>query len=222
MKLFAPLLFLSLIFVGAGCVSQSSDTEPVEETTPPVVESLNLPNGSFTLKSDQSSIEWEASKVKVTHNGTVQAALGAIQIEEGQVTDGRVTVDMTSLKNLDQEGKFLEMLENHLKGPDFFDVTQFPTAEFVVSTVEPMSGIDGANARIDGELTMKGTTKPLSLPAWVVVQDGAIRLTGRATVDRTLYDIQFGSGKFFENLGDGLIDDEFYLDLDLVFGPTAP
>lgn len=214
-----PLSFL-LILLGAGCVQTQPVPEPVvdsadSETT--IVESLNLPDGSFALLTDQSSLAWKASKVKVTHNGTVDVASGNVIVADGEVTEGNMEVTMSTLKNLDQEGKFLEMLETHLKSADFFDVTQFPTSTFSVTTVELLNGMVGSNARVDGVLTIKGISQPLSFPAMVVVQDDQIQVSGVATVDRTLYDIKFGSGKFFENLGDGLIDDEFYLDLDLVF-----
>ncbi len=214
------LLFFTLVLVGAGCAKQQP-VQPELQSQPKVAEPVTFIDGTYTLDVANSNIGWEASKVKVTHNGTVQAKEGSLLVENGLTNEGRVVVDMTTIKNLDQEGKFLELLENHLKSNDFFRVKDDPTSTFELIQIESLSGLEDENYRIDGTLTIKGIEQPLSFPGKVETTEEGIRLTGRATVDRTQYDIRFGSGKFFENLGDNLIDDEFYLDLDLLFVPVT-
>jgi hypothetical protein len=85
----------------------------------------------------------------------------------------------------------------------------------------PVTGIEGSNYRLDGKLTIKNVTNDVSFPVHIERITGGLRLTGRATVDRTAYGVKYGSGKFFENLGDNLIEDDFRLDLDLTFN-TSP
>lgn len=216
-KYFSAFL-LGLILVGGGCAAQP--VQPVDNEAKEQEETLVLVDGTYTLDVSSSRIGWEASKVKVTHNGTIDPKEGSVRVQEGAANEGNVVVDMTTLKNLDQEGKFLELLQNHLRSNDFFAVQDNPTSTFDLMQIEPLSGIEGANYRIDGTLTIKGIKQPLSFPAFIEETGSGLRLTANVMVDRTLYDIRFGSGKFFENLGDNLIDDEFYLDLDLRFTPV--
>lgn len=213
-------LLLSLVLLGAGCAQQKETTPQDVEAEPQTkTEVVVFADGSYTLDVSSSSLYWEASKVKMTHNGSVEAQEGSARVEQGQVAEGQVIVDMTTIKNFDQEGNFLETLENHLRSEDFFDVNVYPSATFTVSELEPLAGLNGFNFRLDGHLKMKEIEQPVSFPVLIEQTEQGLRLLGRMTVDRTQYDIRFGSGKFFENLGDGLIDDEFYVDLDLFFVP---
>ncbi len=226
MKKFYGLAFI-LVLVGAGCVPgasvrttpepQADGSGQVQQEGIAVVEVDLLTDGLYQLDVAKSSIRWQASKVRLGHVGTILPREGFVRIDQGTATEGSVLVDMNTLKNLDQEGELLKMLEDDLRSPNFFDVAQFPTSSFVVKTIEPISGLEGVNYRIDGQMTIKNVTNDLSFPVSVKEFNGGLRLTGRATIDRTLYGIKFGSGKFFQNLGDALIDDNFYLDLDLTF-----
>lgn len=218
------VLLFSIILVGAGCASRPSNIPAsITESQTDSIQAVVLSDGFYQLDVEQSKVAWEASKVKLTHNGFVSVKDGVLQVEDGVAQTGTVVVDVTTLKNLDQKGNFLELLENHLKSADFFNVILFPEAEFVLSATENKNGTDGINFRVDGTLTIKSIAQPLSFDARVEESEQGIRLVGRATVDRTLYDIRFGSGKFFQNLGDNLIADNFYLDLDLLFVPdTTP
>ena len=90
----------------------------------------------------------------------------------------------------------------HLSSPDFFDVAGNPTATYSFSEIK-----DG---KLVGELTVKGITKPLSVPVTVSEKDGVTTLTAAPfKIDRTEYDIKFKSKKFFDNLKDKFINDEF-------------
>jgi polyisoprenoid-binding protein YceI len=211
-------VFLPLVFLGAGC-SSSPASESFSQSQPVVEQEIVLQDGLYELDLDTGTIGWEASKVKLTHNGTITAKEGSVRIENGIATEGSILVDMSTIHNLDQEGKFLELLEAHLKSEDFFSVETFPISSFSLTEFVRLNGIDGSNYRAHGALTIKDQTHEIEFPAMIEVMDGRVHLGARVTVDRTLYDVRFGSGKFFDpkTLGDNLIDDEFYLDLDLVF-----
>ena len=50
---------------------------------------------------------------------------------------------------------------------------------------------------------------PVEFPAKVTIANGEAEATGTVALDRTKWDIRYGSGKFFQGLGDKLIYDEF-------------
>ena len=216
MTKFFSLFLLMILFVGAGCVSRVTPTARENPSTNSL-QDLKLTDGSYTLSTSVSSVLWEASKVKVTHTGKVDPKEGSVVVQNGTVISGEAVIDMTTIKNFDQEGKFLELLETHLRSEDFFAVENFPTAQFTLRTIEPLEGLEGLNYRVDGSFTIKGIEADISFPASITETESGYHLTARVSIDRTLYDIRYGSGKFFENLGDGLIADEFYLDVNLEF-----
>ncbi|MBF9238110.1 YceI family protein [Hymenobacter sp. BT683] len=138
------------------------------------------------------------------------APQGIIRLREGQlVADGqtvrraRVVFDMTSIAH-DQA-----QLAEHLRGPDFFDATKYPAAVF------ELTDFKAGQAR--GMLTLKGQTKPIAFPATVTaVPGGGLRLSGTATIDRTLFGINFNSTSFFQNLGSYAVRNDFQLTFDVV------
>ena len=68
-----------------------------------------------------------------------------------------------------------------------------------------------------GTMLIKGIENEISFPVQFTKTDDGVRVKGTMTLDRTLWDVRFGSDKFFDNLGDGLIEDEFTLTFDMLF-----
>lgn len=208
----------ALVFLGAGCAPEAepapeTDYEENEEKTDEKHAEETLADGEYTANASESTLEWEGEKVVGKHDGTINLQSGSLTVVDGQVTAGEAVIDMTSIVCTDLEGDSKASLEDHLKSDDFFGVEAHPTATFSFTSFE--GGI------LTGNLTLKGVTKELSFPAEMHAEDGGIHLEGTATIDRTEFDIKFGSGKFFENLGDKAIDDEFTLELDVEFAPSA-
>lgn len=170
---------------------------------------------TYTVDAAKSTITWIGRKVTGSHNGTITLKSGSLNVDGKKVTGGSFVIDMTSIKNVDiKDAEGVAKLEGHLKADDFFGVTKFPTCNFVITKVAG----NGANVTVSGNLTIKGVTKPLSFPATVAVNaDGTVSaLAGKIIVDRTKYDIRYGSKSFFDSLGDKAIDDEFELNVKLV------
>ncbi|KLT65212.1 YceI family protein [Pedobacter sp. BMA] len=165
---------------------------------------------TYTVDAAKSTITWIGKKVTGSHNGTISLQSGTLNVDGKKVTGGTFTIDMNSIKDADGSAK----LEGHLKADDFFGTAKFPTATFVITKV---TGSD-ANLTVTGNLTIKGITKPLSFPASVTVNtDGTVSaLAGKITVDRTKYDIRYGSKSFFDSIGDKAIDDNFEIGVKLV------
>jgi polyisoprenoid-binding protein YceI len=162
------------------------------------------------VKSEESKVTWKAYKVTGSHTGTVALKSGALVFDEGKLTGGEFEVDMTSLISTDLEGEYKGKLEGHLKSDDFFGVANHPTASLIFTEVEA----SGKNSyEVTGDLTIKGITKPVTFDVSVYGN----KATATMKVDRAQYDVRYGSGSFFENLGDKTIYDEFDLVVDLEF-----
>jgi len=165
---------------------------------------------TYTVDAAKSTITWVGKKVTGSHNGTIALQSGTLNVDGKKVTGGTFTIDMNSIKDADGSAK----LEGHLKADDFFGTAKFPTSTFVITKVTG----SGAAVTVTGNLTIKGISKPLSFPATVSVNaDGTVSaLAGKIVVDRTKYDIRYGSKSFFDSIGDKAIDDNFELAVKLV------
>ena len=173
-----------------------------------------LKSEKLTIKPESSKIEWYAEKVTGKHNGLVNLKSGSVDVADGQLKGGSFIIDMTSIKVTDLEGEYAQKLEGHLKSPDFFGTTDHETAEFTITGVKPTTAGE-YNTAINGTLTMKGISHPISFPAKVETADGKFAAYGEMVVDRSKYDVKYGSNSFFDNLGDKAIYDEFTMKVSL-------
>ncbi|MFC4096256.1 YceI family protein [Euzebyella saccharophila] len=162
------------------------------------------------VKTEASTVTWKAYKVTGSHEGTVALKSGSLTFDGDKLTGGEFVADMTSLISTDMEGDGKAKLEGHLKADDFFGVEKHETSKLVFTNVKST----GKNSyEVTGDLTIKGITKPVVFDVSVY----GSKATANVKVDRTKYDIKYGSGSFFENLGDKTIYDEFDLVVDLEF-----
>ncbi len=160
------------------------------------------------IKASESSINWTGKKVTGSHTGTLNLSEGHLVFDGENITGGEFTVDMTTLAVTDLEaGKGKEKLEGHLSSDDFFGIKNHKTAKLVVLKAKKTD----KGYAIAGDLTIKGKTNPIQFD--LVVNDGTA--STKLKVNRVKYDIKYGSGSFFDNLGDKTIDDEFELAVDL-------
>jgi len=163
-----------------------------------------------------STLKWTGTKVTGAHNGSVALKSGSVVVDGKKLAGGQFEIDMNSITVEDLQGGSKDKLTAHLKSADFFEVDKYPTAKFVIKKVSPLKNDKEGNTHtVSGELTMKGKTKPLSFPARISVGDKSAEAVAKVKVDRTKWDVRYGSGKFFKGLGDKMIHDEFTLDLDL-------
>ena len=162
------------------------------------------------IDAAKSSINWLGKKVTGQHNGTVNFKEGNLVFKGNKVTGGNFVVDMTSLTATDLQGEYQGKLNGHLKADDFFGTDKFPTANLVFKKVVAKST---TKYTVTGNLTIKGITKPVTFDLATTANSA----TAKFNVDRTKYDIKYGSGSFFSNIGDKAINDEFELDVTLKF-----
>lgn len=172
--------------------------------------SLTSFSQSKRIDPSKSTITWLGKKVTGQHEGILKFKEGVLFFSNSKLVGGNFIVDMTSLSNTDQTGNDKIKLETHLKSTDFFDTNQFKTAKLKFKTIA-----DNLNNSytITGDLTIKGVTKGIKFDL-ILKEKSAFALL---KVDRTKYGIQYGSGSFFEDLGDRTIYDEFDLNVFLYF-----
>ena len=163
------------------------------------------------VKVAQSTVTWKGYKVTGSHEGTINLKSGFLMMEGKKLTGGEFVVDMTSITNTDMTaGNGKEKLEGHLKSDDFFGVANHPTAKLVFTSAKPFDK-NAKSYSVTGNLTIKGITKPVTL----VVSLFENQATATIKVDRSKFDIRYGSGSFFDDLGDKAIYDDFDLVVDL-------
>jgi polyisoprenoid-binding protein YceI len=171
-----------------------------------------LTDGIYSLVASASGMTWQGSKSFVQgyfDNGSISISSGSTSVVGGVVASGSVVVDMTSiLATSTGRGVGMDMLSKHLKSSDFFDAEKYPQSTFALSKLTRQS--DGAYL-VEGTLTIKGITQPVSFTASVVQSGDLLTMTAKNIVlDRTLWQVKYGSGKFFKELvGDKLVADTF-------------
>lgn len=168
---------------------------------------------SYSVDPTTSKVVWTASKVTGTHTGTVKVKSGDLKMEAGKLVGGEFIMDMNSITCTDLQGGSAERLVGHLKSADFFGVDKHPTAKFVITRA--IATDTKGNYRVIGNITIKDKTKEIRFNAAVTETAGKASATAKITLDRTDFDVRYGSGSFFDNLGDKTIYDEFDLEVIL-------
>lgn len=168
---------------------------------------------SYKIDTEKSVIEWLGRKVGGAHNGVVKLSSGVLNYNGG-LKSGNFAINMNSIKALDVQGEWASKLEGHLKNDDFFATDKFPTAKFVITK---LGKANNGTQTVVGKLTIKDITNEISFPATVNVNNGVLTAVAKnVKVDRTKYDIRYGSNSFFDSLGDKAIDNDFELNITIV------
>lgn len=168
----------------------------------------------YKVNTEKSKVEWLGKKVTGQHNGHISLKEGSVDVKGGKLTGGTFVMDMTSITNEDLTDQSMnDKLVGHLKSDDFFGVETHPTATFALKSAEKKSGNEYT---VKGDLTIKGITKSIEFPATVKVSGNTLEASAEVVIDRSKFDVKYGSGSFFDGLGDKMIYDDFTLDISLV------
>ncbi len=169
---------------------------------------------TYNVNVGKSILSWNGKKVTGEHSGNIKLENGQLVVDGNKLTGGTFSFDMTSITCTDltdpgYNAKFI----GHMKSEDFFNVAKYPTATYKITKVTPKGG-DAYD--ISGNMTIKGITNAVTFPATVKMSGNTVMADGKATLDRTKYDIRYGSKSFFENIGDKAIYDDFTVEMKLV------
>lgn len=181
------------VFVLALAISLSAFTNPVKDKK--VV--------------TKSTINWIGEKVTGKHTGTINLEKGYLEMEGEVIVGGEFVIDMTSITVTDLKGESKGKLEGHLNSDDFFGVAQHPTATLVVNNATKKGNVYA----VSGDITIKGVTEAITFDLEMNKNTASTSIT----IDRTKFGVRYGSGSFFDNLGDKTIYDDFVLNIELQF-----
>lgn len=156
-------------------------------------------DGYYTIDSSSSSVVWTGQKITgSSHTGTVSIKEGGLQVANGKISGGKFTIDMTTITTTDLTGGMAKKLVGHLNSEDFFATDKHKTANLAIKSVD--------GDKVTADLTIKGITNEITFPATVTIADGALSATADIEVDRTKFEVRYGSDSFFDNLGNKAID----------------
>ncbi|MEM9052432.1 MAG: YceI family protein [Bacteroidota bacterium] len=175
---------------------------------------------TYKINTEKSTIFWTGKKVTGEHTGTLSIKSGTVEVVDGKPISASFDIDMNSIKVTDIEDEGTnQKLVGHLNSDDFFGVKSYPTGKFEATSFTEIKGASGreANYTIKGKLTLKGKSQEIELSAFVAMKGSGLVSNGSAQFDRTKHDIRYGSGSFFDNLGDKAI----YDDVELTFVLSA-
>lgn len=170
---------------------------------------------TLNLDVQNSTIQWTGRKVAGNHYGNISFESGSLIQRDNSYSGGEFVVDMQSLTVEDiKDARTNAQLAGHLRSDDFFGVDTYPKSRLVIRSAKQTTG---NNFEFSGNLTIKDQTHPITFQAERAISGGATRFTGTIIVDRSKFNVRYGSGSFFSNLGDNLIYDNFDLKFDVTF-----
>ena len=190
-------ILLSLVFTVVFGSIAKANTTPIEKV-------------KKQIKTEESTISWKGYKVTGQHSGTIALKSGSLDFSGKNLIGGEFIVDMTTINTTDIEGEGKSKLDKHLTSEDFFGVEAHPTAKLVFKSLK---SFNKNSYTVTGDLTIKGTTKEVVF----VVSIFENKATATLKVDRTKFNIKYGSSSFFDNLKDKAIYDEFDLVVELAY-----
>ena len=165
---------------------------------------MSLLDGNYIVDTGLSTIEWSGRNPSTCHVGTVEISEGTINSNGGGI-NGTVEVDMNSIRNVNLEGDDLQpLLEAHLRSDYFFFTSMFPKAILNFKEVTPIQPgwQTSPNFHVKGELTLRGVTAALDFDMTVSLTDNnTLSLEAHFDIDRTRWNVIYGSTRFFEHLG---------------------
>ena len=212
MKNVIKVSMISAFMTGMVVVSCGKDKPLTSETN----EITTTTEGNFyEIDTLNSRIEWKGFKVvksdNTSHFGTIQFESGDVTVKEGKLESGKFVADMGTLTSVDlkDDAEQLAKLNGHLTSGDFFEVEKYPTASYEITKVTENTSGGDYNTLLDGNLTIKGITKPVQFNANVSVKDGEVSIaTEPKDIMREEFDV-----KFQLPVANGLIKNEVNLQM---------
>lgn len=193
-------LFLNIFILASSVVAQTTTSSKVK------VVSVN---------TQKSVVEWIGRKIVGQHNGTINIKEGSLITKNNLLAGGSFVIDMKSIVCTDiTDENYSKKLVQHLNNEDFFNVEQFPTATLKITKVLKIKNKSNSY-NLSADLTVKGITKSITFPATFKKTGNVFEGNASITIDRTLWDIKYGSANFFEGLGDKAIKNDIELKVSI-------
>lgn len=211
MKFKAILFICAFTMALVGCKDKAKEAETSAAEAAAKAEAAAV---KYVADTNASTIEWKGFKPTGSHNGIIKLESGVVKVNDGSIESGSFLVNMGSINVLDipAEDEGNGKLLGHLKSPDFFDVENHPSAAFEITGITEVDG----KTMLSGNLTLKEVKNNITFPVTVSQNGDAMTLTSETfTIDRSKWNVKYGSKSFFDNLGDKFINDDMELKVNL-------
>jgi len=153
---------------------------------------------SYNVDTTTSKVGWVGTKVGGSHEGFFKLKDGSLAVKDGVLTGGSFTINIASLENTDLPAEEKGKLVGHLQSPDFLDIAKFPTAKFEITGITAADSaslkdavLKDANHIIQGNLTLKDSTKNVTFPAKISVTDTEVSAVANFNIDRAAWGIVY-------------------------------
>lgn len=206
-------LLLTVLTIGLASCGGANKDKKVELADAKEVATETKHNLSVDIET--SRVNWIGYKLGGNHAGTIKLQSGAMSIDGDKLLSGSFVIDMNAIENTDMEaGKMRDQLIGHLKSEDFFDVAKYPTAKFEITSAKKL---DANNYQIEGNLTMKETTKNITFEAQIDKDENNVytATTNTFVINRTDWGVNYGSKNIFKDLKDAVILDDVEIKLTI-------
>lgn len=172
--------------------------------------SFTIKEDTKTIKTESSKVVWKGYKVTGSHEGTIAIKSGSLSFDKDVLVGGEFTMDMTTISTTDLTGGTKDKLDGHLKSSDFFGVEKFPTATLLFKKVK---ATEKNSYEVTADIVIKGKTATITFNLSV----NGNKANAALKIDRTKFDVKYGSASFFDGLKNKAIYDDFDLIADLEF-----
>ncbi|MGG6894892.1 MULTISPECIES: YceI family protein [Rhizobium] len=141
---------------------------------------------SWKLDPGKSKLGFSGMQTGAKFQGGFSRYDAAIEFDPDHLEASHITVsiDLASATTNDKQR------DTALPGKDWFDVPQFPAAKFETSAIRRK---DAGTYEAVGNLTLRGVTKPITLPFTLEMNGPSAHVTGHAELDRSAFGIGQGS-----------------------------
>lgn len=193
---------------------------PLEGGADSAIAETPSPDGWLDVDVTESHVEWVGRNLLNKHYGRIELKGGKLRFDRGDLVGGEFTLNMRAITCQDLAGDPLhDVLIAHLVSHDFFDVELYPEARFVIRATERVAGATpGApNLVVSGELTLKNISRALEFVASAgLTAEGKAAAQAAFGIDRTQWNVLYGSGKYFRHLAGHLVNDLIELQIRIV------
>ncbi|MBY0426704.1 MAG: YceI family protein [Cytophagales bacterium] len=181
---------------------------------------VSKPTGqeTFLLDVKKSKVEWVGKAVTKQHTGTIDFKSGNMVVDTKQILSGFFYIDMKTIACTDiKDPANNKQLVDHLKSDDFFSASKYETTFKILKATRDIDAAEGqVNYSIKGDLTIKGIKNTIEFPASISFTKKQVLAKANVAIDRSKWNVQYGSGSFFKDLGDKMIDDTLRIKLNIV------
>jgi len=175
------------------------------------------PTSTWTIDASHSLVEFAAKHMMITTvKGRMADVRGTLTIDEARPDRSSVEVEFAAA-SIDTRA---EQRDQHLRSPDFLDVEKYPTVSFRSRRVEGAQGAEGKRFRMVGDLTIRGTTREVTLDATFEGRGrdpwggDRISFSATTTIDRRDFGLTWNAAL---EAGGFLVGDDIKISIDAEF-----